>query len=56
MRDYIYSVSAYLTRTLVNKPAGVVVYAHRKGGHGIMTVRAALPFAVKPPKVGRYLV
>jgi 23S rRNA-/tRNA-specific pseudouridylate synthase len=38
----------------VNKPAGVVVYANRKGGHGTMTVRAALPFAVKPPKVGTY--
>jgi 23S rRNA-/tRNA-specific pseudouridylate synthase len=35
-----------------NKPAGVVVYAQRGGGHGIMTIRAALPFAVAPPKVG----
>lgn len=39
---------------IVNKPAGVVVYAHKQGGHGIMTVRAALPFAVKPSKVGTY--
>ena len=38
----------------MNKPAGVVVYAHRKGGHGIMTVRAALPFAVTPPRLGTY--
>jgi 23S rRNA pseudouridine1911/1915/1917 synthase len=40
----------------VNKPAGVVVYANRKSGHGVMTVRAALPFAVKPPKAGTYEV
>ena len=39
---------------IVNKPAGVVVHATRKSGHGIMTVRAALPFAVAPPKVGTY--
>mmetsp|Transcript_9154 Transcript_9154/g.16385 ORF Transcript_9154/g.16385 Transcript_9154/m.16385 type:complete len:525 (-) Transcript_9154:41-1615(-) len=39
---------------IVNKPAGVVVYAQRKGGHGVMTVRAALPFAVQPSKVGTY--
>jgi 23S rRNA-/tRNA-specific pseudouridylate synthase len=38
----------------VNKPGGVVVHAHRKGGHGTMTVRAALPFAVKPPKAGTH--
>jgi len=41
---------------LVNKPAGIVVYAHRKGGHGIMTVRAALPFALTPPKEGTYSI
>jgi RluA family pseudouridine synthase len=39
---------------VVNKPEGVVVYAHKSGGHGINTVRAALPFAVKPPKIGTY--
>ncbi len=39
---------------LVNKPAGVVVYANRKGGHGVMTIRAGLPFAVQPPKPGTY--
>ena len=38
--------------TKVNKPAGVVVYSHRKGGHGRMTVRAALPYVLKPPKKG----
>lgn len=37
---------------ICNKPAGVVVYANRGGGHGIMTIRAALPFAVKPSVVG----
>ncbi|KAL3903537.1 MAG: hypothetical protein SGILL_010408, partial [Bacillariaceae sp.] len=39
---------------IVNKPAGIVVYAQRKGGHGVMTVRAALPFSVKPPKPGTF--
>lgn len=38
----------------VDKPAGVVVYAHRQGGHGVMTVRAALPFTVRPPASGTY--
>ena len=37
---------------ICNKPAGVVVYAQRGGGHGLMTIRAALPFAVAPPKLG----
>lgn len=37
---------------ICNKPAGVVVYAQRGGGHGLMTIRAALPFAVSPPKAG----
>lgn len=37
---------------ICNKPAGVVVYAQRGGGHGLMTIRAALPFVVAPPKVG----
>lgn len=41
---------------LVNKPAGVVVYSQRNGGHGSMTVRAALPFVLKPPKRGTYSV
>jgi hypothetical protein len=41
---------------LVNKPAGVVVYSHKNGGHGIMTVRAALPFALTPPKLGTYSI
>jgi tRNA pseudouridine65 synthase/23S rRNA pseudouridine1911/1915/1917 synthase len=39
---------------VVNKPAGVVVYSHKGGGHGTMTVRAALPFVVTPPKPGTY--
>lgn len=37
---------------IVNKPAGVVVYSQRKQNHGLMTVRAALPFVLKPPKRG----
>ena len=37
---------------LVNKPAGIVVYSHRKGGHGTNTLRSALPYALKPPKRG----
>ncbi|GMH71798.1 hypothetical protein TrLO_g17 [Triparma laevis f. longispina] len=34
---------------LVNKPSGVVTYSHRKGGHGSMTIRAALPHVLIPP-------
>jgi 23S rRNA-/tRNA-specific pseudouridylate synthase len=41
---------------LVNKPAGVVVYGHHKGGHGIMTVRAALPFCLQPPSAGTFAI
>ena len=37
---------------LVNKPAGVVTYSHRKGGHGRLTVRAALPYVLLPPTDG----
>jgi len=37
---------------IVNKPAGIVCYSQRKQSHGMMTVRAALPFALKPPKRG----
>lgn len=37
---------------IVNKPAGVVVYSHKDGGHGRMTVRSCLPYALKPPKKG----
>eukprot|EP00550_Attheya_septentrionalis_P009044 CAMPEP_0198283538 /NCGR_PEP_ID=MMETSP1449-20131203/3105_1 /TAXON_ID=420275 /ORGANISM="Attheya septentrionalis, Strain CCMP2084" /LENGTH=581 /DNA_ID=CAMNT_0043980183 /DNA_START=154 /DNA_END=1899 /DNA_ORIENTATION=- len=37
---------------IVNKPAGIVVYSHRGGGHGSMTVRAQLPFVLRPPAVG----
>jgi 23S rRNA-/tRNA-specific pseudouridylate synthase len=41
---------------LVNKPAGVVVYNQGGGGHGVMTVQAALPFVVQPPRAGSYSV
>ena len=37
---------------IVNKPAGVVTYSHRKGGHGTLTVRSALPFVLRPPRPG----
>jgi 23S rRNA-/tRNA-specific pseudouridylate synthase len=37
---------------IVNKPAGIVCYSQRKQSHGMMTVRAALPFALQPPKRG----
>lgn len=36
----------------MNKPAGVVVYAHRAGGQGRMTIRSALPYVLKPPRHG----
>ena len=35
---------------VVNKPAGVVTYSHKKGGHGKMTMRAGLPYVLHPPK------
>ncbi len=38
----------------VNKPAGVVVYGKRGSGNGLMTIRAAIPYAVTPPKAGTY--
>lgn len=37
---------------IVNKPAGVVTYNHRNGGHSRMALRAALPFVLKPPSNG----
>jgi len=37
---------------IVNKPAGIVCYSQRDDNHGVMTVRHALPFALKPPKRG----
>ena len=41
---------------LVNKPAGVVVYNQKNGGHGTNTVRAALPFILQPPATGTFAV
>ena len=40
----------------MDKPAGIVVYANRGGGHGMMTVRAAITFAVKPSRPGTYSI
>jgi 23S rRNA pseudouridine1911/1915/1917 synthase len=37
---------------VVNKPAGVVVYSHKKGGHGTNTIRACLPYVLRPPPDG----
>ena len=37
---------------IVNKPPGVVVHSQRGGGHGRMTVRSALPFALSRPRTG----
>jgi len=38
---------------VVNKPAGVVCYAPKGQGYSCMeTIRAALPFVLKPPKRG----
>jgi len=37
---------------VVNKPAGVVVYSHKKGGHGLNTIRACLPHVLHPPPEG----
>ena len=39
---------------IVNKPEGVVVYAKRGSGQGVMTIRAAIPFAVAPSQAGTY--
>ena len=41
---------------IVNKPAGIVVYARKQGGYGTMTVRCCLPFVLTPPKIGTYSV
>lgn len=41
---------------LVNKPAGVVVYRQGAGQHGLLSVRAALPFVLTPPQRGTYAV
>jgi 23S rRNA-/tRNA-specific pseudouridylate synthase len=41
---------------IVNKPAGVVTYAHRGAGHGRMSVKSALPFVVKAPKAQTFSV
>jgi 23S rRNA pseudouridine1911/1915/1917 synthase len=45
---------------LVNKPAGVVCYRQGSGGSssstGFMSIRAALPFILRPPRCGTYSV
>ncbi len=37
---------------IVNKPAGIVCYPQRDVSRGVMTIRHALPFVMKPPKRG----
>jgi len=37
---------------VVDKPAGVVTYSHKNGGHGRMSMKAALPYALRPPTAG----
>jgi len=37
---------------IVNKPPGIVCYSQQDDNHGVMTVRHALPFVLKPPKRG----
>ena len=37
---------------IVQKPAGVIVYSQKNQGHGMMTIRNALPFCLNPPKRG----
>lgn len=37
---------------IVNKPPGIVVHSQGLQSHGTMTVRAALPFVLRPPKRG----
>jgi 23S rRNA pseudouridine1911/1915/1917 synthase len=37
---------------VVNKPEGVVVFGHKNGGYGRHTVKSALPYVLKPPKLG----
>lgn len=41
---------------LVNKPAGVVCYRQGAGQLGLLSVRAALPFVLRPPQRGTYSV
>ena len=37
---------------IVNKPAGIICYPQRDVTRGVMTIRHALPFVMKPPKRG----
>lgn len=39
---------------LVNKPAGIAVYATGRGRNFRMSIRGALPFVLSPPSVGTY--
>jgi len=40
---------------IVNKPEGVVVFGHKKGGYGRHTVKSTLPYVLDPPKLGKSL-
>jgi 23S rRNA-/tRNA-specific pseudouridylate synthase len=41
---------------LVNKPAGIVVYRQGSGSNGFLSVRAVLPWVLRPPRQGTYSV
>jgi 23S rRNA-/tRNA-specific pseudouridylate synthase len=41
---------------LVNKPAGIVCYRQGSGEVGLLSVRAALPFVLEPPRRGTHAV
>jgi 23S rRNA-/tRNA-specific pseudouridylate synthase len=41
---------------LINKPAGIVCYRQGSGEVGLLSVRAALPFVLEPPRRGTYSV
>jgi len=41
---------------VVNKPEGVVVFSHKNGGYGRMSVKACLPWVLSPPRAGTVAV
>ena len=44
-RDLLMTCLIYL----VNKPAGIPIFANRQVGHRRMTIEAVLPFTLQPP-------
>ena len=37
---------------VVNKPEGIVVFSHKNGGFGRLSVKACLPWVLSPPRTG----